>query len=467
MSRPLPSAPAAPAAISEDASLSRDLRRAPHHDAGVEVRGRAIDALIAIERGARSQLAVADALDRNPPLPGPDRGLCTELIYGALRLQHRLDAWAVAVSHEGLHGLDVATLCAVRVGLHQLSGLDRIPDFAAIDATIEAAKGRVPRGRIGYLNAVLRRLAREAPWRTSLPPALPPWQTLHVRAFASRAGVDGDALLAALCQAPATHLHVIPAARAGVLAELAAEGVQVARVGDIPGALVLHSGPFWQSRLHARRAAIAQDGASAAVVEWLAAQSGERVLDLCAGRGAKALFLCASGASVDLVDVDDGKLAEAEALLRLAGLQAAATWAGDAMRPTLAPGPYDAVLIDAPCSGLGTLRRRPEIAARRTMADVVRLALLQRAILRSAASRVRPGGRLVYAVCTLTEEEGADVVEEFLRAHPEFERDHRPDAPDAAPTWLADMRDEVGDLRSHPLRDGVDCFYAARLWRRS
>ncbi len=443
------------------------MRHAPVRDGGVEVRGRAIDALIATERGARSQAAVADALDGSPPLPGPDRGLCTELIYGALRLQHRLDAWAGAVSRDGLHGLDVATLCALRVGLHQLSGLDRVPDFAAIDATIEAAKGRVPRGRIGYLNAVLRRLAREAPWRESLPPALPPWQALHVRAFASRAGVDGEALLVSLSQASATHVHVIPTARAGVLAELAAEGVQVARVGDIPGALVLHSGPFWQSRLHARRAAIAQDGASAAVVEWLAAQPGERVLDLCAGRGAKALFLCASGASVDLVDVDDGKLAEAEDLLRLAGLKAAAVLVGDATRPALAPGPYDAVLIDAPCSGLGTLRRRPEIAARRTMADVVRLALLQRAILRSAAARVRPGGRLVYAVCTITEEEGADVVEDFLRAHPEFERDQRPDLPDAAPAWLTGMRDDVGDLRSHPLRDGVDCFYAARLWRRA
>lgn len=431
-----------------------------------DARGRAIDALIAIDAGARSQAALSAALDAEPTLSSLDKGLLTELVYGTLRRVRLLDAWAAGASDKGLVDLDAGTLAALRIGLHQLSGLDRVPAFAAIDGTVEAAKGRLPQGRIGYLHAVLRRLEREAPWTTpqAADAALVPWQATMFRQWARACGVDEDGLARAMTEAAPSHVHVIAGARDEAAASLAADGVSIARVGEVPGAFEICGGSFWTSTLHAGRRAIAQDGASAAIVEWLDARTGQRVLDLCAGRGAKSLFLAGTGARVDLVDVESDKLADAVALAEQAGLQLGQAIAGDAAQPLpLDPTGYDAVLVDAPCSGLGTMRRRPEIASRRSMADVVRLAGVQRAILRQAANAVRPGGVLVYAVCTISAEESIDAVEGFLAERPDFARD--PGGGSAEAAWLRGWLDARGDLRSHPGLFGVDCFYAARLRR--
>lgn len=432
-----------------------------------DARGRAIDALIAIDAGARSQTALSAALDAEPSLKAQDRGLLTELVYGTLRRVRLLDGWAAGASDKGLVDLDAATLAALRVGLHQLSGLDRVPAFAAIDGTVEAAKGRLPHGRVGYLHAVLRRLEREAPWRTPLPAdaALVPWQAAMVRRWAARCGTDGDALAKSMSEAAPSQIHTIAQARDQATASLSADGVTIARVGRIPGTFEVMGGSFWTSQLYADRQAIAQDGASAAIVEWLDARPGQRVLDLCAGRGAKSLFLAATGATVDLVDVEADKLAEARSLAEHAKIAIGRCIVADAASDIgIETDAYDAVLVDAPCSGLGTIRRRPEIASRRNMTDVVRLAGVQRAILRRGAAAVRPGGILLYAVCTISAEETSDAVDTFLLDHPEFFRD--PGEFGAADGWLDGWLDERGDLRSHPGLFGVDCFYAARLRRR-
>ena len=431
-----------------------------------DARGRAIDALIAIDGGARSQGALSAALDAEPALSSLDRGLLTELVYGSLRRVRVLDAWAATASDKGLVDLDAATLAALRVGLHQLSGLDRVPAFAAIDGTVEAAKGRLPQGRIGYLHAVLRRLERESPWKAeqAADAAVVPWQASMIRQWAQECGVDADTLVRSMTEAAPSHVHVIASEREEAAASLAADGVSIARVGEVPGAFEICGGSFWTSTLHTSRRAIAQDGASAAIVEWLDAQPGQRVLDLCAGRGAKSLFLAGTGALVDLVDVESEKLADAVALADQAGLQLGRTITGDAAQELpLDPAGYDAVLVDAPCSGLGTMRRRPEIASRRSMADVVRLAGVQRAILRRAADAVRPGGTLLYAVCTISAEESVDAIEDFLIQRPDFRRVAAENLPENS--WLRGWIDTRGDLRSHPGLHGVDCFYAARLRR--
>ncbi|MEY3013025.1 MAG: hypothetical protein RIT45_1760 [Pseudomonadota bacterium] len=428
-------------------------------------RGRAIDVLVAVAEGAPAQAALSDHLDTHPPLEAQDRGLCTELVYGTLRLQRRLDAWLAAASDRGLEGQDEATLAALRIGAYQLAALSRVPDFAALSATVEAAKGRAPARRIPYLNAVLRRLGRERPWeQVPLPALLAPWQERRVRAWADACRIDGDALLEAHAAAAPVHVHVTAGARDDAAARFAADGVEVARVGALPGVFEIVGGSFWSSELLRTSRAIAQDAASAAIADWLGAEAGERVLDACAGRGAKSLFLAATGAQVTALDVASGKLEAATALAEAAGCPLAGTLAvdvadADALGAALPQDAFDAALVDAPCSGLGTLRRRPEIGHRRSMADVVRLSRLQAAILRAVAARVRPGGRLVYAVCTLTEEEGPGVVADFLADYPEWQRE-----PAAAPIPSA-WSDADGALRSHPLASGADCFFAVRLRR--
>ena len=428
-----------------------------------------MDALIAVDAGRHSQAALTWTLDGNDKdarggaLIGPERGLCTELVYGTLRHARRLDAWITTASDRGLLDLDAATHAALRIGAYQLAGLDKIPEFAALNATVEAAKGRVPNARVGYVNAVLRRLAREAPWLAAPQPALlPPWQVRALTAFVADLGVEADAVVDAHASPAPLHVHVVTPSRAGAVAEFAADGVEVSRVAALPGVYAIGAGAFFDSTAYRRRAAIAQDAASAAITEWVGAAPNLRVADVCAGRGAKSLFLAASGAEVDALDVDDDKLVEAAELVRSAGFALHRTAVADvAMHMPLQAESYDAVLVDAPCSGLGTLRRRPEIGHRRRMTDVLRLSTLQAAILRNAATLVRPGGALVYAVCTFTAEEGAGVVDAFLSDNPAFARD------DARPAWLQGWCDGKGDLRSHPLIEGADLFYAARLIRRS
>lgn len=459
-SLPPPSLPRPPS----PATSGRGAPRAGSH-AGRrhDARGRAIDVLVAVDDGAHSQAALSVALDAAPPLPDLDRGLLTGLVYGSLRWSRLLDGWAAAASARGLEGVDPATHAALRIGLYQLAALERVPTFAAISATMDAAAGRAPRPRLPYLHAVLQRAAREQPWAAGVDPAAAqhPWQAEALRAFAAACDVEPTALLAAMLQPAPVHVHVIPAARETAAAAFAADGVEVARVAGLAGVYEVTHGAFHRSRLALARTAIAQDAGSAMVTAWLNVQPGERVADVCAGRGAKALFLAAAGGRVDAFDADARRLAEAVALAQAAGWPLQSATAADATAALPAtPGSYDAVLVDAPCSGLGTLRRRPEIADRRTMADVVRLARLQRQILTRAAALVRPGGRLVYSVCTITAAEGADVVDGFLREHPEFVREPA-EFPD-----LVSALDHRGDLRSHPLLGGADCFFAARLVRR-
>ena len=436
---------------------------------GVSVRRRAIVALLAVEDGtAGSQIAVREALGTPPELAGPDRGLVTELVYATLRHQRVLDRWLAHACAHGLCGLDTEVLIALRVGACQLAYLPRVPAFAAVDATVEAAKGLVAGRAVGFVHGVLRGLARRRPEpgatlpQAGSPTSLPDWIALRSRRLAAICGLDADALHAAFDQPAPLHLHVPAGDAELVWAELAAAGVAVAELDGVavPGVRCADGGGVFATSAFARRAVLAQDAASAAVVRWLAPAPGARTADVAAGAGVKALALAAAGARVTAIDLDGPKLADAAALARQAGHPLDATIAGDASTDLgLDREAWDAVLVDAPCSGLGTLRRRPEIRHRRRAADLPRHHALQARMLAAASDLVRPGGHLVYAVCSFAEEEGPLVVGRFLAAHPGFVRD-----PGGA-TWVRPLLDAAGDLRTHPLLAGMDAFYAARLQR--
>jgi 16S rRNA (cytosine967-C5)-methyltransferase len=208
------------------------------------------------------------------------------------------------------------------------------------------------------------------------------------------------------------------------------------------------------------RRVLPQDEASQLVVECLAPRDGERVVDLCAGTGVKTsqLAAVAPGAETLAVDLDGRKLDRAARLCRAQGLTAPRTLACDARRlPADLAGRFDAVLLDAPCTGLGTLVRRPEVRYLRGPEDVARAAELQRQILRAALALVRPGGRLVYAVCSFALDEGPRVLDAVLADAPGFHR---------APIALdAPFRTADGALAPRPWRDGMDGFWVARVAR--
>ena len=418
-------------------------------------------ALIAVESGAGSQGALRRALDESPALQGADRGLVTAMVYGVLRHQRRLDGWLMGACARGLAGMEIPLLTALRLGAVQLAFLRRIPAFAAIDTTVEAGKAWLGPRQIGFLHGVLRALGRDAVGPASGGRSdLPEWIVRRIEAFALGLGLPEDAMVSAFAAEAPLHVHLVEPNRDALLVELAEAGIQLAPVGAVPGAYAVQAGDIFRSDAFARRQLIAQDGGSAAIAEWITDVRPRQVLDLAAGRGAKSLFLAAAGAEVTAVDVDPDKLAAAASLAERAGYPLNATVTADGRASGLPTACWDAVLLDAPCTGLGTLRRRPEIRHRRRAADILRLAGLQTELLAAAALHVRPGGVLVYATCSPLVEEGPVIVDALLAADQTLER-----WPGEA-VWLQPWLDDRGDFHSHPLRHDTDAFYAVRLRRR-
>ena len=430
---------------------------------GGELRRRAIEALVDIDTSDKgSQAAVRRALATPSPLPANDARLLTELIYGAVRCQRALDAWIGPACRKGLASVQPRPLAALRVGCYQLALLDKIPDYAAIDATTAGTGKLLSRQQRGFVHGVLRQLARSQPWAQAPTPAvLPAWIKRRARAWAVAVGVDPDAMAAAFADAAPLHVHARDDAAVEALRQ---EGVALQPLAGLPRVFTATDGALFRGDSFKRRQALAQDAGSVAVGRLLDAQPGDRVADVCAGRGGKSWLLTATGAEVTALDRSGDKLADARRLCARGGAPLAATLRADLAADDAADEAlreltrsFDKVLVDAPCTGLGTVRRRPEIRHRRRAADVMANALLQRAILRNAATLVAAGGTLVYAVCSMAEEEGAATVDRFLAENPAFSR-----VPSDVEGLPLDAR---GDLRAHPLWHGADAFYAARLQR--
>jgi len=435
------------------------------------------------QSGAFANRALSAALDRAPAaLAGAERGLATELVYGVLRRRARLDRALDAFATRGTSGLDPRVRTALRVGAYQLLFLDRVPAYAAVNETVEACKhiGGAGVGRLA--NALLRRLAERGepplPSRDGAPRAylieaagLPRWiaDLLLAERPAADALAFGDALAT---PAPLTlRTNTLRATRDEARTRLLSERPD-ARIEPSPLApdALLARGLEAAAATSAWRDGLVsvEDTGAQLVVELAGARAGERVLDACAGVGGKSAHLAAladDGAHIDAVDLARGKLSEARDTFARLGVTSVTTAVVDLSRPFPdAAARFDRVLLDAPCSGLGVLRRHPEALLRRTPDDLPRLAAQQRGLLDTVAPLVAPGGALTYAVCTFARAECEDVVEAFLAAHPEF----RVEAPAASPRvpW-ARVVDAGGFVRTWPERDDADAFFGARLvrWR--
>ncbi|MBK8482586.1 MAG: 16S rRNA (cytosine(967)-C(5))-methyltransferase RsmB [Proteobacteria bacterium] len=427
---------------------------------------------------AYSNLALAAAFDRAPALGAADRALATELVYGVLRQQRRLDAALGPLTRQPVARIDADVLDVLRLAVYQLALLDRIPDYAVVDAAVRTVKTlRGPR-QAGFVNAVLRRLAART---ERLPaPAADPLERLVVDGSLPDALADqwvaelglevAERLALSSLERPPLVLRINDrrASLDRVEQALAAEGATVARGRWSPLALSIEhlSAPF-ASASYLGGLWTAQDEAAQLVGLAVGARPGEAVLDACAGLGGKALQLAqqmtradGSGAEGLLAcDVSERKLELLrEHALRL-GLRCATRRVDITSAQDLDGGAiFDRVLVDAPCSGLGVLRRHPELKWRWRPEAVEELVALQRALLRGAARLLRPGGLLVYAVCTVSAAEGpqqrrwADATLAFLE----------PAALTEDP--LARVADGA-EARLWPHEHGTDGFYLAR-WRR-
>jgi 16S rRNA (cytosine967-C5)-methyltransferase len=447
----------------------------------LEARRIAHSVLVRVEKGgAFANRALDSALSEAGRLDPRDIALATELSYGTLRRQIFIDHALSHFSQRPLADVDVETRALLRLGAHQLLHM-RIPERAAVHETVELAK-EFRRGQaVKYVNGVLRSLARERQ-NILIPPAsvdpvgylsltesFPQW--LVERLLKWKGFEATQAFLAGFNQpAPLTlRVNVRRGDRQEVARAIKASlGLDALPTRYSPAGLMLEDAKAPSALLRPEEGRWqAQDEAAQLVGFFAAPSPGDAVLDACAAPGGKTCHLAElmdDQGSIDAIDVHTNKIREiAEAAQKL-GLSIIRPQAADATFPLpFAPaGGYDLVLADLPCSGLGTIRRHPELKVRRTADDITRLAELQARILDNVAPYVRPGGTLLYAVCTFTQEEGSTQVEQFLARHPDFARSA---APAGAVEWGA-LLDARGDLAVDPAAHGTDAFYAARLVRR-
>ena len=435
---------------------------------------------------------VLPVLLRRRGLDARDAGLATELTYGTLRGQGLYDAVVARCTDRPLAQIDPAVLDALRIGAHQLLAT-RVPAHAAVSQTVGLVRDRIGSGPGGFANAVLRRIAERTPeeWlEVAVPPreddlvahlsvrySHPAWVVRSLRESLVAHGrpvEEIDELLAADNLSP----QVTLLARPGLadVAELVAAADGAAPGRWSPYAVVLGGGdPGGLTAVHQRRARVQDEGSQLVALALAGLDLGdggrgagpERWLDLCAGPGGKAALLAAraaqEGAALVAVEISEHR---AELVRGAVGPDVDVRTADGRELGEAEPGAYDRVLVDAPCTGLGALRRRPEARWRRQPSDLATLGPLQRQLLDSALAAVRPGGVVAYATCSPHPAETVAAVQDALRRHPGLEQ---LDAP--AAVRAVSVEGEVPDLGDGPTaqlwphRHGTDAMFLALLRR--
>jgi 16S rRNA (cytosine967-C5)-methyltransferase len=420
------------------------------------------------QRDAFAAATLDAELARHVQLEARDRALATELVYGTLRVLPWLSSEIARFAPKGIDRLDPKVRAHLLLAAYQ-TAFTRVPAFAAVSEAVGAVRAARGDRMASFANAVLRKVAARAESMTdderaqAVFASAPGW--LRDSLTRSLSADDARAFLASNAEPPAVALRVERAEERDAWIERLRAAVPDARFA--PGMLsphaVLARGAGKPQRLPGWTEgawSVQEEGSQIAALA-LGTRPGDAVLDACAGRGNKTGVLARAAGSSGAVDACDALPAKLERLreeLARIGLAPRATYAVDwRVGSGDVTAAYDRVLVDAPCSGVGTLRRRPEIGLRRQALDLETLVRAQIEIATRAAEHVRPGGTLVYVVCSVLREESEDVVAALQRARPELE---------AAPFETTEARAVAGDsatFRLLPQRHGTDGYFVARL----
>ncbi len=438
------------------------------------VRDAAIDVLLRVfERGVYLDRSLDKTL-RRKRLGDRGRRFLTNLVYGTVRHRILIDHALKAICHQPLEKLPFPILTVLRMAVYQSLFVDQVTRPAMVHTSVDLAKRRGHAGTARLVNAVLRRApqsledvklpVRETDFAAFLGVrySLPDWLVALWRAEYGDVTAEAIAAASGLEAPSCLRVNTLKTNAGELITSLAASGIAATKATVIPEEVTLASGrPPTRTKRFLEGHFMVQDAASMLPAHLLEPHAGERVLDLCAAPGGKTTHLAQlSRGRAHIVAMDRGRfrldrVAENVARLELSGVS---LLCGDGTRPPLRGG-FNRVLVDAPCSGLGTLRRHPDLKWRITERDLGELAALQGALLRSARDLCENGGLIVYSVCTFTRQETCDVVADVLREGG-LEAE---DGPEFLDRWKTDR----GQYQTLPSGEALDGFFLMRLRKAS
>lgn len=423
--------------------------------------------------GAWADAALKAQLSRDG-LSGPEAALCSRIVYGVMQNRILLDFYIGAYCSQKPDHLQPPLLEILRIGAYQILFLEKVPDSAAVNTSVELTK-LAKRGQAsGLVNAVLRKISQNKNALPTIPDrdtaqflsirySHPKWLVKRLLALLSRE--EAEAFLAADNGVAPLTVQVNPLRTTveALTAELAEAGVAARPHPWVPGCLGL-SGSGDLTRLPAFQAGkfLVQDPAARLVSLIAEVRPGQKLLDVCAAPGGKsfsAAFAMEDQGTILACDLHENKLKRIQEGAARLGLGCIETAATDGRRQT--PDwveTFDIVLVDAPCSGLGIIRKKPDTRYKKAD-DLFTLPVVQAAILDNAAAYVRPGGILVYSTCTILPEENEQITDAFLAEHPDFSRESF--------TLPQPVGETDGQLTLWPQRHGTDGFYICRMRRQS
>lgn len=448
----------------------------------VSARDTALQVLTAVEQeGAYSNLLLNGALQKSG-LSLADAGLATELVYGTISRQNTIDYFLEQFVAKGMAKLQPWVRNLLRLSFYQLYYLDRIPPHAAVNEAVNIAKKRGHQGISGMVNGVLRNVLRKKE-ELQIPKGLSPTVRIALEhshpewLVAKWIEQFGEDVAEEICKANneppsvSVRANTSQISRDKLIQSMKEQGIEaIPSFVSEDGIIVMSGGNMALTSWYKQGLLSIQDESSMLVGESVDPQAGMSVLDCCAAPGGKSCHIAeklAGSGSVIANDVHPHKAKLIEDQARRLGLNNVRTLSGDALKlgEQYPPESFDRILLDAPCSGLGVIRRKPDLKWTKSPHDIREISAIQSELLDAVCGLLKPGGLLVYSTCTIEKSENVEMVEQFLERHPEFVA-----ASEVPDSWKelseASTREPIG-LQILPQDYHSDGFYIARLVKRT